>query len=435
MLSPPPPRCLLEWTPWGEDRVMGLNHQLASLSCALAEAAFLNRTLVFPARLCLDARHEARSPRAPRPLDPACSLLLPSRRLVRGYSVPTASLLDLAALSRLAPLALAPLPRPANATPPAAPLVTRAYTSARVAAELPCAAAPLVVRRVASFWFRPCAYRIADTAALAARIAAALALPAERLPPHAELLPHMLRSGLFYAARLKRAARRVRMALGARGEYAAVHVRRSDKFTTDCNMAQFRRAECKQMEIDTRPEMLSAALSLWYPNGSRLYISSTEAPPYFAALRPKFELFMPEDFPAELESITDNYALYAVETLLLFGASSVVQTFGHATSWFSTACFPARLLAINGNIHRGKVASQRTGANTEGSSIQVECVGRMSARVNGVVYSSACTANPPCGTMSFIPGKGERPHGCGTLWHNAKLRSRSDPAPQRDCRS
>ena len=51
-------RCYLEWDPWGEDRVMGLNHQMSSLSCALGEAHYLNRTLLFPDRLCIEARHE-----------------------------------------------------------------------------------------------------------------------------------------------------------------------------------------------------------------------------------------------------------------------------------------------------------------------------------------------------------------------------------------
>ena len=70
-------RCYLEWDPWGEDRVMGLNHQMSSLSCALGEAYFLNRTLLFPDRICLDVRHERRMQYEERPLDSRCAHALP----------------------------------------------------------------------------------------------------------------------------------------------------------------------------------------------------------------------------------------------------------------------------------------------------------------------------------------------------------------------
>ena len=66
-------RCFLEWHDWRLDRVMGLNHQLAALSCALAEAHFLNRTLLFPDRMCIDVRHERRwSSGTPHTLDERC---------------------------------------------------------------------------------------------------------------------------------------------------------------------------------------------------------------------------------------------------------------------------------------------------------------------------------------------------------------------------
>ena len=50
-------QCLLEWYPYEKDRTMGLNHQMASLSCALGEAFHTGRTLLLPAQICLFALH------------------------------------------------------------------------------------------------------------------------------------------------------------------------------------------------------------------------------------------------------------------------------------------------------------------------------------------------------------------------------------------
>lgn len=234
--------CFLEWHPWRTDSVQGLNHQLASLSCALGEARFLGRKLLFPSRICLDAKHEeAAFGSRGRKIDPSCQLPAGvAGSSVRAYSVPTSDLLDLEALGRLAPLLPADLhtrqanwsasaaraSRPTSGSsshPPVAAFdsggaerlnalsvteIDRSWRSARVASELPCAggAAQLVRRRVSGFWFRPCAYKITDTASLAGVLAAAFrgdraaqagaAAPAHE-PPRVELT-HMLQSGLFY---------------------------------------------------------------------------------------------------------------------------------------------------------------------------------------------------------------------------------------------
>ena len=52
--------------------------------------------------------------------------------------------------------------------------------------------------------------------------------------------------------------------------------------------------------------------------------------------------------------MTNNYALYAVETLLFFGSVGSVETFAYQVSWFDDACFPAY-------AHRG-TAAKREGA-------------------------------------------------------------------------
>ena len=85
-------QCFLEWTPYIKDRTMGLNHQMASLSCALGEAFHTGRTLLLPARICLFALH--------------------TQRWSGGASagevcVPTTEIFDIERLSNLVPVRLA----------------------------------------------------------------------------------------------------------------------------------------------------------------------------------------------------------------------------------------------------------------------------------------------------------------------------------------
>ena len=222
-----PDGCYLQWDPWLTDRVMGLNHQLAALSCALAEAFFLNRTLLFPSHLCLDEKHESRWHAGVAPSS-SCSMLGST-----GFSVPTSSLLDTAALGKLVRLRLVRLDRLASAsraggssggastrsggsssgssssssswaslpTSARAVEVDRAWKSERIAFEHPCSGAPLVRRRVSGFWFRPCAYGIVQCSALAAALDNAVgAGGAVSRQRSGGFIPQgMLRSGLFYS--------------------------------------------------------------------------------------------------------------------------------------------------------------------------------------------------------------------------------------------
>lgn len=236
--------CWLEWEPWGEDRIKGLNHQMSSLGCALAEALFLNRTLLLPARICIDIAHQQRVANGiPLEADARCAhrndeMGWTSRRarLTQAVSVPIEDLLDLRLLSALVPIAVLQLPRapgdwvPGFVPPPPHRIarVDRRWSSNRVAAELPCGhpRATLVQRRVSSFWFRPCSYRIVDGSALMGRVASALGLRVRQLPPPSQLLTHFMRSGLFYSSAVKAAAVHLRRSIGK--PYAAIHVRRSD---------------------------------------------------------------------------------------------------------------------------------------------------------------------------------------------------------------
>ena len=92
---------------------------------------------------------------------------------------------------------------------------------------------------------------------------------------------------------------------------------------------------------ETRPEAIARTLRLWLPPGSRVYIGSTEPPAFFAPLRRSFRLHFAEDFGRQLSNITNNYALYAVETLVFFASQMSVESLSFQSSWFVDACFPA----------------------------------------------------------------------------------------------
>ena len=78
--------------------------------------------------------------------------------------------------------------------------------------------------------------------------------------------------------------------------------------------------------------------------------------------------------------MTNNYALYAVETLLFFGSVGSVETFAYQVSWFDDACFPAY-------AHRG-TAAKRDGAAAAAErgvpAVEVGCRDASAVVVNGV---------------------------------------------------
>ena len=321
-LEDPGGRCFLEWTPYLKDRTMGLNHQAASLSCALGEAFFLNRTLLLPDSICLFALHTERWRGDGQPSGERC--------------VPLGEVWDVPLLSRLVPVQLVPHNLSAAAAATTATRGGRAaavaagsvvsvgkgWTSERVRSEHPChPASPterralLVRRQVESFWFQQCTRRISDHRSLAQRVNELLGAPASAPRP----MNILLRSGLFFARHIKEAAAAVQARIG--GSYVSMHVRRSDKLTA-CPPE-----ECKARDEATRPAALLRALDLWFPRGTHVYIGSTERPAYFERLRGRYTLHFAEDYAEELNNATrgavsNNYALYALETLLFFGSQA-----------------------------------------------------------------------------------------------------------------
>ena len=173
---------------------------------------------------------------------------------------------------------------------------------------------------------------------------------------------------------------------------AGLHVRRSDKLTA-CNPE-----DCKQRDELTRPAAILRDLQLWLPAQSHVYIGSTEPPAFFDPLRAQYRLHFAEDFAAELSNVTNNYALYALETLLFFGADSAVETYSYQAQWFVDACFPAAA------VRAGRAPRARAPGSRGSEAVRVQCRDAGSTLINGVLYGRACSDNPPCGKkMSLVP--------------------------------
>ena len=146
-------------------------------------------------------------------------------------------------------------------------------------------------------------------------------------------------------------------------------------------------------------------------------------------------------------NISNNYQLYAVETLLVFGAVATVETFERSHEALRQACFAATALRHAGRGSRGggggsggggsggggsgggsggggggdgsggggephALPSNRLGPT--GMSLSVEPSDERTVVVAGVHYGHACTDNPPCGQkMALVPHGQSPPRSCG----------------------
>ena len=136
-------------------------------------------------------------------------------------------------------------------------------------------------------------------------------------------------------------------------------------------------------------------------------------------------------------NISNNYQLYAVETLLVFGAAATVETFERSHESLRQACFPASALRHTGRGSRGggggsgggsgggggadgsggggephALPSSRLGQT--GMSLSVERSNERAVVVAGVHYGHACTDNLPCGQkMALVPHGQSPPRSCG----------------------
>ena len=231
------PACgVFRWVPYSRDERMGLNHQMASLSCALNEAASLGRTLLLPPTMCIDGGHNKKGGGA--------------------RCVPLDSLFDLQLLNSFVPVSLANASRQRGAAAAAEfTTVGPSCDSHCAATKYKCEQHPRLQRRVPhGFWFQQCLQHRVDTQALRRRAEQRLSLPPSSAYTD-DTAPSMslLRSGLFFTRHLKAIARRIRRRIGA--PYYSVHLRRSDKLAACKPQPQC----AAQRDAATRPD---AVLSL-----------------------------------------------------------------------------------------------------------------------------------------------------------------------------
>jgi hypothetical protein len=389
---------------------MGFNHQSASISCALGEAFHTGRTLLLPSKICLFALHTERWKGGVGGPGEKCE--------------PIGELFDIESLSKLVPIRLFDADeaddtaaRRAAGNPSTVVSVDRASSSQMVRRKQPCGpAARLVRRRVDTFWFQQCARRHTDYFALAAELNRLVGAP----PGASKPLNIILRSGLFFSRSIKAAATAIRVAIG--GAYASLHVRRSDKLVGRAYErvvngvrvkvpAACSEEDCRTRDRLTRPEAIGKTLSLWIPYGSRVYIGSTEPPSFFEPLRSQYRLHFAEDFGPQLANITNNYALYAVETLLFFGSQASVESLGFQSAWFVDACFPATSMRTRRGSARlaalgvANASSQQHGPHDRGlfaSAVDIQCRDQSGILINGVLYGPACASNAPCGRDMYL---------------------------------
>ncbi|KAL1516055.1 hypothetical protein AB1Y20_002667 [Prymnesium parvum] len=298
--------CSFRWTPFKADSTMGLNHQMSSLSCAMNEASYLERTLLIPPVVCTDSGHNS------------------------GEScVSFESLFDLELINRVVSVQLD------NASQPATETTVRSKCDSDCAkTEYPCSKHPHLKRQQQGFWFSQCLRGRVNTQHLALRVQGMLGRPKPYTASTAPSLA-LLRSGLFYSRSLKAIARRIRRKIG--GPYSSLHLRRSDKIRPPfC-----RPAECRMRNASTQPLALVAVLRHWLPQGATLYIGSTERTQFFQGpLASTYRLLFASNFSQLLQPLRNNYALYAVESLIFVGSELYIETFGYTRGNFMRGCFP-----------------------------------------------------------------------------------------------
>jgi len=304
------------WVPYSRDERMGLNHQMSSLSCAMNEASYLRRTLLLPPTMCIDSGH--------------------NKKRGGARCVPLDSLFDLQLLQSFVSVSLANASSAADAE--SFTTVGPSCGSRCAAAEYKCRRHPRLQRRVHSgFWFQACLQHRVDTSALTRRAEQRLTLPSgfsyddDTAPSLA-----LLRSGLFFSRPLKAAARRIRARIG--GPYHSVHLRRSDKLAA-CRPSP----QCaSQRDAATRPDAVLRLVRRWVAPGATLYIGTTEPPAFFEGtpLAASYRLLFASNFTDELAPLDNNYAVYAVESLLFVGAELYVETYGYTRGNYMRGCWP-----------------------------------------------------------------------------------------------
>lgn len=290
----PQPGCYLEWSPWTRDRACGLSHQLSSLSCALAEAHYVGRTLLLPRSGLCSGSHGARW------------------HAGASNCVAWDALLDIDELSRMVPASTDPIVVPNASTVS----VGANWSSLAVGTAFACdrAGAPVLVRRrVATYWFDSCTHHRTNSQQLARHVHATLRLKhrsvrlalnhrACLLCIHLRLAGQSARDACLWAVVRKGAqAGRCRHSMAARRELrvAARAPLRPDQDWVRAR-PRLRRADAalgsrtrtrplgKLAHRDLALSTLEHRISRQVPNGSDVYVGSDEPPAFFAPLGDRY---------------------------------------------------------------------------------------------------------------------------------------------------
>lgn len=284
------------------DTCAGLGHQESSLRCALEEALVLGRTFVMPSEMCINQQHNDKG------------LLHSSTGSgnFEGWGILSCSmdaLYDLAYISQTVKVILddsaewqqallkARLSRTA--------LDVNGTSRSEVKQNLPYKEA-MVINRIASplAWFVECENRKNHTAVL---------LPYSFLPKMA-------------AKPLRLAAEKIIQSLG---DYDAIHVRRGDRVKTRKDRFGVKRTLFPHLDRDTQADAILQRVAIWIPEGRTLFIASNERRPgFFNALSSKYNVVFISQFKSIVEPVVqNNYQLFIIERLILFGAKTFVKTF------------------------------------------------------------------------------------------------------------
>ncbi|KAF4364619.1 hypothetical protein F8388_015310 [Cannabis sativa] len=301
------------------DSCEGLGHQESSLRCALEEAMFLQRTFVMPSRMCINPIHNKKGI-----LHQQASNESSDERWAAN-SCAMDSLYDMDFISETVPVILD------NSKLWHQVLSTSMKLGSRGIAHLEGVnrvelkendrySNLLLINRTASrlSWFMECKDR---------NNRSAIMLPYSFLPSMA-------------AANLRIAAEKIKARLG---DYAAIHVRRGDKIKTRKDRFGVERSLHPHLDRDTRAEFILHRIAKWVPPGQTLFMpqmrghqdlftSCCEVNPCHAHILvlllicQLYKLAYSSNYSNIIDPlIENNYQLFMIERLILYGAKTVIK--------------------------------------------------------------------------------------------------------------
>ena len=143
-----------------------------------------------------------------------------------------------------------------------------------------CQAVPYLRRSVGTHWFSPCFWHRTHSASLLRAAWRAIAgsrlglqtSSSERRPAiegaWISSILNLLRSGLWFSAKIKQAAAEARALIGS-DDYVTLHLRRGDRLTPPmCSKSMQSKSACWRFDNLTRPPAIREALAQWVSNST-----------------------------------------------------------------------------------------------------------------------------------------------------------------------